>query len=70
MRLEQYLFNVFIAQDTSVLPVVTAIDDEPVKMHWLFCALPLLGVIAVAGMAPESVSSASILRAIVNYGAA
>jgi hypothetical protein len=47
----------------SVMPLAETLDPAPFKMHWLFCWVPLPGVMPLAGDVPASVSSISLFCA-------
>ena len=49
--------------NVSVLPDNVTLDPLPVNTHWLFCAVPLPGVIVLAGCAPASVNNANVFSA-------
>ncbi len=55
--------NVSIRFTVSVLPAADTLDPLPLNTHWLFCCVPLPGVIELAGAAPASVKSVSVFCA-------
>src|ERR1019366_4026784 len=46
-----------------VLPEVETPDPAPLSVHWLFCWLPLPGVMPEAGWTPASVTSHKVFSA-------
>src|ERR1022692_1435903 len=46
-----------------VLPEAETLDPAPFSVHWLFCWLPLPGVMPEPGWTPASVSSHKVFRA-------
>src|SRR5271169_1746642 len=46
-----------------VLPEIDTLDPPPLSVHWLFCWLPLPGVMPEAGWTPASVSSHNVFSA-------
>src|ERR1035441_5172053 len=46
-----------------VLPEAETLDPAPLRVHWLFCWLPLPGVRPDAGWTPASVNSHKVFSA-------
>src|ERR1035441_4059094 len=51
--------NVSARFNVSIVPAVETLDPLPFRTHWLFCWLPLPGVMVPVGAAPASVNNAS-----------
>src|SRR5580693_2617686 len=56
-------WNVIARFSVSRLPESDTLDPLPLNTHWLFCCVPLPGVIELAGAAPASVNSVSVFCA-------
>src|ERR1035441_2115543 len=52
-------WNVTMRFNVNTVPAVLTVEPLPFRTHWLFCWLPLPGVIVPAGAAPASVNNQS-----------
>ena len=55
--------NVSARFTVSTVPVVETLDPLPFRTHWLFCWVPLPGVMVPAGAVPASVNNESVFCA-------
>src|ERR1039457_1262211 len=49
--------------NVRLLPEIETLDPPPLSVHWLFCWLPLPGVMPEPGWTPASVSSHKVFSA-------
>src|ERR1022692_3315267 len=51
--------------NVRTFPASDTLDPEPFRTHWVFCWLPLPGVIELTGAAPASVNNVKAFAALV-----